>query len=267
MQQVKQERIVWSKGDFGAVAPLIWEVGRRVVERVDVQPGERVLDVACGTGNAALRAAERGAEVTGLDIVPELLEQAQVLAERDGLALRCVEGDAEALPFEDARFDAVLSVFGCMFAPDHRRAAGEIARVLRPGGRIGICAWIPDGVVGEFFGIIASYMPPPPPGFEPPPLWGVESHVREIFSGTGIEPSGERQTVHVKAGSPEELLRLYEEKFGPIVAAKEALEPQGRWDDLAAELLEFFRREMVDAGDGEVAFPSDYLLVTGTKSG
>ena len=267
MQQVKPGRIVWEKGDFGAVAPLISEPGRIVVEAVGVQAGEDVLDVACGTGNATLRAAERGARVTGLDIVPHLLAQGRQLAERAGLEITWVEGDAEELPFADASFDAVVSVFGCMFAPDHRRAAAELARVLRPGGRLGVCAWIPDGNVGEFFRTTTSHLPPMPEGTEPPPLWGVEDHVREIFAGTGIQPRGERRTVEIAGESPEAMLELYEHKFGPVVMAKEVLEPQGKWQALADDLLALFRRIMVDRGDGRLAWPSDYLLITGTKAG
>ncbi len=170
-------RATWSAGDFDAIAQRIWEVGDTLVEKVGVTEGERVLDVATGTGNAAIPAAVKGGVTTGLDITPELLEDARGNAAAAGVEVEWVEGDAQDLPFEDASFDVVLSTFGCMFAPDHRKTAGEIARVLAPGGRFGVVAWRPEGNIGKFFLTIAKYAPPPPEGFQPPPLWGVRDHV------------------------------------------------------------------------------------------
>jgi SAM-dependent methyltransferase len=262
MQQTKPGRIVWGKGDFGAVAPLIWQVGQDLVDAIDVQAGEDVLDIACGTGNAALRAAGRGATVTGLDIVPELLEQGRALADRVGVSVTWVEGDAEELPFDDDSFDVVLSIFGCMFAPDHRRAAAEIARVLRGGGRMGICAWMPEGRTGEMFATIGRHMPAPPEGFEPPPLWGVASHVEEIFAGTGMSIATQRGEVRFAVDSPDAAFDLMTTKFGPILAAREVLEPAGRWEALAGDLRAYYRASF-DAEDGLVG---EYLLTTGTKS-
>ena len=253
-------RIVWEKGDFGAVAPLIWEVGEDVVRRVGVNEGEQVLDVACGTGNAAIRAAQRGARVTGLDIVPGLLEQGRALARDEGVEVEFVEGDAEAMPFGDGSFDVVLSTFGCMFAPDHERMALEIARVLKPGGRIGLASWAPEGSTGQFFAITAKHMPPPPDGFRPPALWGTEDHVREMFSGTGIEPEFARGTVDVEFESPEQGLELFSTKFGPLVMAREMLEPQGKWDALADEIRGFF------AKDGNPGYEGEYLIAGGSKT-
>jgi len=252
-------RLVWEKGDFGAVAPMVWDVGEVVLGHVGVEQGERVLDVACGTGNAAIRAAQRGGTVTGLDIVPALLDQGRALAAEAGVEVEFVEGDAEDLRFEDASFDVVLSTFGCMFVPDHMRAASEIARVLRPDGRIGIASWTPEGLTGQFNKITASYMPPPE-GFQPPILWGSEDHVRELFAGTGLDLEFAREDTKIMAfDSAEEGVSLMETKFGPVVTAKQALEPEGKWEALRAEMVAFFDEHRDDG--------VEYLLVTGTKRG
>ena len=166
-------RQTWDSGDFGAIAKLIAGVGEDIVDRVDVGHGEAVLDVACGTGTTTLPAARRGAEAHGLDIAPGLLEEARANAAAEGLKVDFVLGDAEALPWPEATFDVVLSTFGCMFAPRHEVAAAEIARVLKPGGRIGLCCWTPTGGVGGFLRTTAAHLPPPPAWFRPPPLWGV----------------------------------------------------------------------------------------------
>src|SRR5436309_10955351 len=153
-------RSTWAAGDYGAVAQRqLWDVGERIVRRVGVAPGEDVLDVACGTGNAAIRAAEAGGRVVGVDLTPRLLEAGERLAAEANVEIDWVEGDAEALPVDDESFDVVLSVFGCMFAPRHDVTAQELARVLRPGGRLGVCAWTPDGYMGEFFRTMGGYMP------------------------------------------------------------------------------------------------------------
>jgi SAM-dependent methyltransferase len=255
-------RIVWEKGNFGVLARHIWDVGASIVEHAAVHEGEDVLDVACGTGNAALRAAARGARVTGLDIVPALLEQGRELAREEGVEVEFVEGDAEALPFADESFDVVLSTFGCMFVPDHRLAAREIARVLRPGGRIGIAAWSPEGTTSEMSQVTAKHMPPPPEGFEPPMLWGTEDHVREIFAGTGVEPEFTREKVQMGHESPEKTMEEFETYFGPVVMARETMEPQGTWQALRDDMLDVFR--CADAADDDGV---EYLVMTGGKTG
>jgi len=265
--QIKQgQRIAWGAGDFGAIASLILSVGEDVVAETGVSPGDDVLDVACGTGNTTLPAARTGARVTGLDLVPKLLDEARVAAEAEGLNVTWVEGDAEQLPFEDASFDVVLSTFGAMFAPRHEVVAAEIARVLRPGGRIGICSWTPEGTIGAFFKTIASHMPQPPADFRPPPLWGSEEHVRELFEGTGVEPDFGHETATMTFDSPEAALAMYEEKFGPIVMARAALEPQGKWQALHEDLLAFFR-DNSEHRDGLATTRAEYLTVTGGKRG
>src|SRR3954452_19826068 len=180
----QQARKLWSSCDYPTAMHVLASVGPRVVETAGVTGDDVVLDVACGSGNATIPAAKSGARVTGLDITPELLEagkraaaEAGVEIERSGgVEIEWIEGDAQDLPFEDASFDVVTSVFGCMFAPDHRKTAVELVRVLKPGGRMVVAAWRPEGNVGRMFGTIASHMPPPPEGFEAPPLWGKEDH-------------------------------------------------------------------------------------------
>jgi ubiquinone/menaquinone biosynthesis C-methylase UbiE len=265
LNEAKQmARELWGAGDYPAIAELIADAGRKAVEAAAVSGDDTVLDVACGAGNATIPAAKTGADVTGLDITPRLLEAGKAEAADAGVEIEWVEGDAEQLPFEDASFDAVMSVFGCMFAPDHRTTAAEIARVMKPGGRMAICAWTPDGNVGRFFALTASHMPPPPEGFQPPVLWGTEEHVRELFEGTGVEPSFEQTSLEFVFESPEAVLEEYSTKLGPLVAAKAALEPEGKWQPLADELLALY--EEANTSEGDLRFPGEYLVTTGTKS-
>ena len=257
-------RAVWSAGDFDVIAQRIWEVGDDLVGRVGVNEGDRVLDVATGTGNAAIPAAVKGGVTTGLDITPELLEDAKRNASAAGVEIDWIEGDAQDLPFEDGSFDVVLSTFGCMFAPDHKRAAGEIARVLAPGGRFGIAAWRPEGNIGRFFLTIAKYAPPPPEGFQPPPLWGLRDHVTEIFQGTGVDLRFADAAAHWRFDSHEETVEEYSTKFGPIVMLRPQLEADGRWGDLLADLRAMYE-EVAVAENGGVAFDGEYLITLGEK--
>jgi SAM-dependent methyltransferase len=258
-------RATWSAGDYDAVVDRIWSAGADVVRRVGVGPGDEVLDVACGTGNASIPAAEAGAKVTGLDLTPELFDGARRRAQRAGVELELVEGDAEDLPFADESFDVVLSTFGCMFAPDHRRAAEEIARVLRPGGRLGIAAWTPEGSVGDFFKSLSTLGPPPPPGFQPPVLWGTEGHVSELFEGTGVAVRFEESAVQFRFDSAEEALNEYWDRFGPIIMLRRALEPEGRGDEIRTALTELFGRWNELDGEG-LGYPGAYLVTLGEKS-
>ena len=189
LDQIKQGvRASWAAGDYTAVARRqLWPVGERIIRHVGVRPGEDVLDVACGSGNAAIRAAQAGGRVVGVDLTPELFEAGRRLAAQAGVEVEWVEGDAEALPVKDASFDVVVSVFGCMFAPRHQLAADELARALRSGGRLCVCAWTPEGSLGEFFRTIGTHLPPPPDFAQSPLLWGSEEHVRALFAGSAIE--------------------------------------------------------------------------------
>ena len=257
-------RATWSAGDFDAIAQRIWEVGDAIVSRVAVKEGERVLDVACGTGNAAIPAASAGGITTGVDITPSLLEDARRNARSQGVDVDWVEGDAQDLPFDDDSFDVIVSTFGCMFAPDHARAAAEIVRVLKPGGRFGIVAWRPEGNIGQFFQTIAKYAPPPPEGFQPPPLWGVRDHVTEIFGPTGVTPEFEDGAAHWHFDSLDETVDEYATKFGPIVMLRPRLEEEGRWDDMLADLRSMYD-EVNQSGGRGVAFDGEYLVSLGSK--
>jgi SAM-dependent methyltransferase len=261
----QRARATWAAGNFDAIVHHIWSVGGDLVERVGVNPGDEVLDVACGTGNASIPAAQAGGKVTGLDITPELLEQGRRRATEAGVEIEWVEGDAESLPYDDASFDVVLSTFGCMFAPSHKTAAAEIARVLKPGGRFGIAAWTPDGNIGKFFTAMAPFSPEPPPGFQPPPLWGTRDHVSELFDGTGVALRFEDAAVDFEFDSVDAAAEEYWENFGPIVMLRSALEPEGRGDELRAALRKSFEDSNESGGD-DVAYPGEYLISLGTKA-
>ena len=259
LDQMKQGvRATWAMGDYPAIAQRqLWPIGERVVRRIGVTPGEDVLDVACGTGNAAIRAAEAGGRVVGVDLTPELFEAGRQLASAAGVEIEWVEGDAEALPVADASFDVVVSVFGCMFAPRHRVTAAELARALRPGGRLCVTAWAPEGYMGDFFRTLGGHMPPPPPFAEPPLLWGSEDHVRELFAGTGVELEFAREVApFAEFDSIEEELEFATTKFGPMLMARRMLEPQGRWQ----ALLDDMRGLLEDKSK-----PAEYLVTVGRK--
>ena len=267
LNEAKQRaKATWAAGDYDGIVEYIWGVGSDLVARAGVAEGESVLDVACGTGNATIPAAKAGARTTGLDITPELLERARERGAEEGVEIDWVEGDAENLPFDDGSFDVVLSTFGCMFAPDHRAAAAEIARVVRPGGRIGIAAWTPDGGIGQFFQRLSGFGPPPPPDFMPPPLWGSRDHVSGLFADTGVEVRFEDAAVHFEFESAEAATEEYSEKFGPIVMLRAMLEPEGRWDEARAALLDHYREDEVEPG-GAVKMEGEYLITLGTRPG
>ena len=247
-------RAAWAAGDYGAVARReFWMTGERLVRRVGLRPGETALDVACGTGNAALRAAAAGASVTALDLTPELLMAGRELARDAGVAIRWVEGDAENLPFDEGSFDVVVSAFGCMFAPDHERAAAELVRVLKPGGRLAICAWTPEGAMGQFFRTLARHMPPAGPGDRPPLLWGSEAHARALFAGAGMELTFERDTVPSSYDFPtvDAAVAYYTTTFGPLVMARRRAEAAGSWPALEADLRTFLTRQARERPDAE----------------
>lgn len=260
----QQAKAVWTAGDYGSVAEKIRSAGVQAVKASSIADGDKVLDVACGTGNATIPAAKTGAVVTGLDLTPKLLEEAKAEASKAGVEIEWIEGDAEQLPFEDQSFDAVISVFGCMFAPDHKVTAREIARVIRQGGRMAICSWTPDGNIGLFLRTAGEHMPPPPEGSQPPPLWGTEDHVRSLFEGTGVELEFEQAAVDFRFDSPEDATVFYETRFGPVVTAKAMLEPDGRWAALREDLVAMFTT-INTSHQGDLRFPGEYLVATGRK--
>jgi SAM-dependent methyltransferase len=257
---IKQgQRTMWSTGDYPEVARRIESVAELLVERVGAGPGLEVLDVATGSGNVAIAAAQAGATVTGLDLTPELLEAARRRALQAGLDVRFIEGDAEELPFESGSFDRVTSCFGVMFAPRQQQAAAELARVVRPGGTVAFTAWTPDGLIGRTFRIISSFMPAPPPELKPPVSWGDEEHVRRLFADSGAELSFERLTVPFMHDSPESWLDYDERILGPAIMAKAALEPQGRYGELREQMIELYS-ELNEAEDGSFRAQAEYLL-------
>jgi SAM-dependent methyltransferase len=261
----KTHRATWAAGDYPAVAERIDEVPPRdLLERIDVQEGEDVLDVATGTGNVALRAAQSGGNVIGLDLTPELFETAWQRMDEWGVAVDWVEGDAEELPFGDESFDAVLSVFGVQFAPRHQIVARELARVTRPGGRIGLVNWTPEGLIGELFKIMGRYMPAPPSYASPPPLWGSEPYVRGLFADTGVDLEFERGHNPWRFHSADEFVRFMETNYGPTLKARERLSAEGRWQECRDEIVAMAERHN-EAADGGLLMHAEYMVAVGTK--
>lgn len=257
----ERQRAVWSAGDWPAVAPKIAEASRVVVEHLGVSSGHDYLDVATGSGTAALLGARRGARATGLDFVPALIEAARARAAEEGIDVDWVVGDAQDLPFEDDRFDRVSSIFGAMFAPDQERAAAELVRVCRPGGTIAVAAWTPEGMNGQMFATLGKLLPPPPEGFKPPILWGTEERVQELFAGQDVRT--ERRLLRFEDPSLDVTMTELSTQLGPIVMAKQVLEPEGRWPEAERELRGLYQR-FNQAGDGSVRADAEYLLTTVT---
>ncbi len=264
-EAVKQaQQKTWSAGDFSVVAKTVVSVGETLCDAVDVMPGERVLDVACGSGNTTLAAARRAwTEAVGVDYVPELLEHGRQRAAAEGLEIDFVEGDAENLPFDDASFDVVLSTYGAMFAPNQPRTAAELLRVCRPGGRIGMANWTPDGLVGQMFATTMKHAPPP---FKltPPVMWGTEDHLRELF-GDGIsELRAERRSMKMRFLSIDHFLEFFRTYFGPTKMAYERLDEAGR-EAFEADMRELLAQRN-EAGDRALVMTADYLEVVATRA-
>jgi SAM-dependent methyltransferase len=259
-------RRTWAMGDYDAMirAEGLYAVGARLTEVVGVRRSEAVLDVACGTGNAAIPAAQAGGEVTGVDLTPEMLDVARARAEDAGAELTLRPGDAEDLPFDEASFDVVLSTFGCEFAPRHEIVADELTRVLRPGGRLGTATWTPDGAFGDFFRTAAPHMPAQPAFVDPPLEWGVEERVRELFEGTGVTLHFARESCDIRHDSVEAAVDCYTTLFGPFVAARQLAEAEGRWPALRDDLTALFER-LDTTEEAAVEFPAEYLVTIGTK--
>jgi ubiquinone/menaquinone biosynthesis C-methylase UbiE len=252
-----RQRAIWSAGEYQELSPLIGDVGELVVARADIKPGMAVLDVACGTGNAARPAARAGARVTGIDLTPKLLEVGRAKATNEGLDIDWKEGDAENLPFEDAQFDRVLSTFGHMFAPRHQRTAEEMSRVCRKGGVIVTATWTPEGTVGEIFKASAAYMPPPPDYALPPIKWGTEDHVRKLFADVATSFEFERHVNWIEWESIEVGADFFMNRFGPMVTAKQML--GDRFGSLREEVVAIWKRANA-ANDGTFRLPQEYLL-------
>lgn len=262
-----RHRAMWALGDYPTVAAeLIPVLGQVLVDACEIGAGDRVLDVAAGSGNAAVAAALAGATVVASDLTPELLEAGEATARRRGLDLRWEVGDAEALPYADGEFDAVVSCVGVMFAPHHQAAADELLRVCRPGGRIGLVAWTPEGFIGQMLATMRPYLPPPPPGTQPPPLWGTEDHVRDLLGEWAVDLRAERRDLRVdRFATPEEFRDFFKANYGPTIAAYRALaDDPDRAAALDRDLAELARRHGLD--DGATTMSWEYLLLTARRA-
>jgi SAM-dependent methyltransferase len=263
-QATAVQQAMWAKGDFAEVAPLVVPVSERLADSLQLLPDERVLDVACGSGNCALAAARRTwGNVTGADFVPALLERGRERAAAERLGVEFVEADAQSLPFGDGEFDATVSVFGVMFAPDHQRAAGELLRVTKPGGRIGVASWCPDGGLQDFFATIVKHTGGPPPG-TPPVLWGAEDHVRGLFGDSVTDLRSERLKSRQAFRSPEHYIDFFRDYFGPIQAAFEAVGPEGE-QALRSDLEAVLAKLSVGDQNALVVEP-EYLQVLASRA-
>jgi SAM-dependent methyltransferase len=262
-----KHRALWASGDYPAVAAeLIAELGPELVRASGVRPGDRVLDVAAGSGNAAIPAAAAGAIVTASDLTPELFDAGRAIAAERSLELEWVEADAEAMPFADNSFDVVLSCVGAMFAPHHQATADELVRVVRPGGTIAMINWTPEGFIGNLFATLKPYAPPPPPGAGPPPLWGNEDHVRGLFGDRVGDLTLRRQTVVLDhCAEPTEFREYWKRNYGPTIAAyKFNAGAPDRVGALDRDFLDFLTSW--NRGDGaRASWEAEYLLVTATK--
>lgn len=265
----KKHRAMWASGDYPALADeMLLELGAVLVEASGIRPRQRVLDVAAGTGNAAIPAAMMGAKVVASDLTPELFEAGRREAANRGVSLEWQEGDAEALPFRDAEFDAVMSCIGVMFAPHHQAAADELLRVCKPGGSIGLLCWTPEGFIGQMFTAMKPFAPPPPPGAQPAPLWGSEEHVRELLGDrvTGIHTR--KQNLAVKSfHQPADFVRYFKSHYGPVISVYKSLGE----DQDKVKALDQALTELADSfGDahGDVPFQMEweYLLFTARKA-
>ena len=261
--QVQQQ--IWSKGDFAMVANLVYHPAERLAEALDLVPGERVLDVASGSGNLALAAARRTwGSVVSSDYVPSLLERGRERAAAERLEIEFVEADAQNLPFEDASFDVVTSIYGAMFAPDQQKTADELLRVVKPGGRIGMGNWSPEGAVGQMFQTIAKHAPPPP-GVPSPLLWGTEDHLRELFGDGVSELRVERRLSRQPFRSPDHYIEFFRTYFGPTKTAYERVGEEG--EQALTDDLRSFLEAANTAGDRAMVLEAEYLEVIATRAG
>jgi ubiquinone/menaquinone biosynthesis C-methylase UbiE len=252
----ERQRATWASGDFGIIGTTLQIVGESLCEAVDLRAGSKVLDVAAGNGNASLAAARRWCTVTSTDYVPALLADGRRRAEGDRLPIAFQEADAEALPFDDGTFDVVLSSFGVMFAPDHGRAARELVRVCRRGGRIGLANWTPRGFIGQLFKVMARHVPPPA-GLTPPPLWGSEEHLETLFGDSAAQIHVTPRDFVFRYLSPAHWIDVFRTWYGPVHKAFASLsaEAQQRLEQDLTDLIAAFNT----SGDATMVVPSEYV--------
>jgi ubiquinone/menaquinone biosynthesis C-methylase UbiE len=262
-----RHRAMWASGDYPSmVETFLLPLGPRLVAACGIGPGMRVLDVAAGTGNASIPAAQAGASVTASDLTPELLQAGRRQAEADGLELEWVEADAENLPFDDASFDVVMSSIGAMFAPHHQAVADELVRVCRPGGTIGLLSWTPEGMIGALFRAMGPFAPPPPPGAQPAPLWGSEEHVQELFGDRVALGTLERDVLEVTAFEhPHDYGEHFKGRYGPTIAARNNAQRNGREIEFD-EALNAFCDEWNLGTPERARFEQEYLVAVGTRA-
>src|SRR5918994_1679408 len=259
-----RHRAMWASGDYPLmVETFLLPLGPRLVDACDIAAGTRVLDFAAGTGNAAIPAAARGARVTASDLTPELLHAGRLRAEPEGLDLEWVEADAESLPFEDASFDVVMSSIGVMFAPHHQDSADELVRVCRPGGTIGLLSWTPEGMLGALFRTMKPFAPPPPPGVQPPVLWGSEEHLQGLLGGRVEFRTLERGVLEITAFErPRDYGEHFKAHYGPTIAARANAAREGRAEEFDAALNAFCDEWDRGTPDG-ARFELEYLVAVG----
>jgi SAM-dependent methyltransferase len=255
-------RRTWASGDYPLIAELVTDVGETVVARAGIEPGSDVLDVAAGSGNAAIPAALAGAHVIASDLTPELFDAGRRRAAAAGVGIEWITADAEDLPFEDARFDAVLSSLGVQFAPRHEVATRELVRVCRPGGTIALGNWAADSYIGRFWTTMGPYMPAPPDYASPPPGWGRVEHVERLFAEHPVRLSIERATLYFEEESPQSFIDLFADNYGPLLQAKLKLED--RWPALREELIALSAESNIST-DGHFKAASDYLVILARK--
>jgi ubiquinone/menaquinone biosynthesis C-methylase UbiE len=257
----RRQQVAWGSGDYAVIGTTLQIVGEMLCEAVDLRSNQRVLDVAAGNGNATLAAARRFADVVSTDYVGALLERGRQRAQADRLPVTFQEADAEALPFPDASFDVVLSTFGVMFTPNQQQAANELMRVCRPGGKIGMANWTPEGFVGRLFKIIGKYVPPAP-GVKSPALWGTKAHLDTLF-GSKAAVAAESKTFVFRYKSPAHWVEIFRDYYGPVAKTFAAIDPEAR-ETLEADLHALLG-EFNIAKDGTVVIPSEYLEAVVTK--
>ena len=258
----QRQQTTWASGDFAVIEVTLQIVGESLAEAADIRAGERVLDVAAGNGNATLAAARRFAEVTSTDYVPELLAKGSARAAAEGLEVTFRTADAEDLPFADGSFDVALSTFGAMFTPDHLRPAREMLRVVRPGGRIGLANWTPEGFIGRLFKVIGDYVPPPA-GVQSPALWGTESHIVKLFGTRAAQIHCERRDFKFRYRSAAHWVQIFRDFYGPTHKAFAALDEPGR---LALERdITALLEQMNTAGTSSLVVPGEYLEIVISK--
>ncbi len=253
-----RQQAAWSAGDYAVIGTTLQLVGESLCEAVDLRAGQRVLDVAAGNGNATLAAARRWCDVVSSDYVPALLERGKARASAEGLAVQFEQADAENLPFEDGSFDVVLSTFGVMFTPNQEKSASELARVCRPGGKIGLANWTPASFIGELFKVIGRYIPPPP-GVKPPSLWGTEERLFELFAGRIAKLQAPRRNFIFRYRSPQHWLDTFRTYYGPTHKAFAGLDA-AKQESLAADMIALAQRFNTATG-GSMAVPGEYLEV------